>query len=210
MQSNEHFRFLDLLPELRNIIYGYVLADEAQPELSLVDARRHAPSAAITDVCRSLRAETLLWHRESLKRFFGNHTFTVQTSVPTASDPVARRKLENSLKQFEKAPPGLRRLKLTEQYDEISVALLFEITGHGEVAVSHQVETEESFDAGSWVQRSMLRVAEGSLRGVLAAAKEGQIPFFRTEDPETLDVRNIYCAWLRPFGVVVEPSGKAA
>jgi len=211
MQQNEPFRFLDFLPELRNIVYSYVLADNADAELPLLEARKHAPSAAITAVCRSLRAETLLWHQESLKRFFPEHTFTLQTSVPTASDPVARRKLNATFATLSKAQaqvPGLRRLKLIEQYDEIRVSLLFSITGPGEVDVSHHVETDEGLDAGSWVQQSMARVAEGSAKGVLAAAKEAQLPFYCAEDPEALSVRNIYCAWLRPFGVVVEPSRK--
>lgn len=212
MHNNAPFRFLDLLPELRNIIYGYVLEDEAEPELPLLQASKHAPSAAITAVCRSLRAETLLWHQEALKRFYPEHTFTLQTSVPTASDPVARRKLDSTLRALSKAQaqaPGLRRLKLIEQYDELRVSLLFEITAPGEVAVSHEISSEEGPDVGSWVQQSLQRIADGSAKGVLAAAKEARTPFYSARDPETLDVRSIYCAWLRPFGVVLEPSHKA-
>lgn len=207
--SSDRFRFADLLPELRNIIYSYVLADSAPSSLPLLDARKHAPNAAITAVSRSLRSETLLWHQEALRKFHQGHTFTLQTRAPNTFDPVGKRNLDRTLQSLEKAQaPGLRRFELVEQYDELSVSLLFEISAPGEVAVSHQIEAQEGLDADGWVQQSMKRLAEGSARSILAAAKEAGIRFFCAEDPETLDVKGIYCAWLRPFGVVVESSAK--
>ena len=79
--QNNHFRFLDLLPELRNIVYSYVLADEAALQLPLFEAHKHVPSAAITAVCRSLRSETLLLHQEATKRFYPKRTFCLHATA---------------------------------------------------------------------------------------------------------------------------------
>jgi len=209
--QNNHFRFLDLLPELRNIVYSYVLADEAAPQLPLLEAHKYVPSAAITSVCRSLRNETLLWHQEATKRFYPKRKFSLHATVPNTSNPNFQQSLDNTLKNLDKAQaPGLRRLDLVEQYGPVRVTHSFEVTGATRVAVSHRVETAAEADADSWVQQAMQRVADGSAKGLLAAAKEAQIPFYCAQDPETLDVRNIYCAWLKPFGVIIKASGQMA
>lgn len=74
------FRFLDLPPEMRNLIYNFVLEDENDYSLNITRWNNFMPSPAITAVNRQIRSEVLGYYRPAITDVFKNHFWFIQLS----------------------------------------------------------------------------------------------------------------------------------
>jgi hypothetical protein len=81
------FRFLDLPPELRNLIYQLYLQDNNQDhQLDITKWPHLAPSSAIIAVSKQVRSESLGYFTTSLSNFFNTHDWYLPLSTSLRQD----------------------------------------------------------------------------------------------------------------------------
>ena len=73
------FRFFDLSPELRNMVYRFVLEDNAPLLLSVFTANEHVPSCVLTVITKQIRSETVGLYLGAVRSFWDTHIFEITT-----------------------------------------------------------------------------------------------------------------------------------
>lgn len=75
---NPPLRFLNLPPELRNLVYKYLLEDEHEYELDLTMWKACVPNPSTTAVSRQVREEVMGFYKPALVDFWKKHFWYVE------------------------------------------------------------------------------------------------------------------------------------
>ena len=88
-EYDSYFRFLDLPPELRNLIYRFYFQDNNQDhQLDISKWQQLAPSPAIPAVSKQVRSECSGYFTSYFSNFFKTHDWYLQLSASLRQDDV--------------------------------------------------------------------------------------------------------------------------
>lgn len=76
-RSTEHFRFLDLPPELRDRVYNCAFEDASATSLELHRYGSYVPEPTITAVCHLIRSESEGLLRKAQSKFWKHHHWSI-------------------------------------------------------------------------------------------------------------------------------------
>lgn len=82
------FRFFDLPPELRNMIYKCYLEDHHEYQLDISQWQRFAPYPAVLAVSRQMHSEFVGFYKAALSDFFTNHFWYCPLTASLREDDV--------------------------------------------------------------------------------------------------------------------------
>ncbi len=95
--------FLDLSPELRNMVYSYLMPKAPEEDLDIMSWRDWNPNQSITQVNRQIRSESILLYKETVTHLW-NHKWSLTVEIDKVADKTYRDNLLNRSMDFPSSP----------------------------------------------------------------------------------------------------------